>query len=76
MRDNPVFSTRLVGSFQGFIPLVIPNIIAAIDNVNIKKGLHLYFVSFVIFYYFVFASFQGEKGSFTPDKYQNYIWNQ
>lgn len=75
MRDNPVFSTRLIGSFIGYIPLLIPNIVASIREENRKKLLHLYFVMFTIFYYFVFASFQGNKGRFTPSTYENVLWS-
>lgn len=74
MRDNPVFSTRLVGSFMCYIPLVIPNIVASIREESRKKLLHLYFVMFTVFYYFVFASFQGDKGRFTPSTYENVLW--
>lgn len=76
MRSNPVFSTRLVGSYLGFASLVIPNIIAAMEDQNRKKMTHLFFVAFMIFYYFVFAKYQGEAGRFTPDKYQNYLWSE
>ncbi|WDF47133.1 EpsG family protein [Chryseobacterium sp. KACC 21268] len=75
MRSNPVFSTRLVGSYLGFAPLVIPNIIASMDNKNTKWMWHLFFVGFMIFYYFVFAQYQGAAGRFTPDRYQNYLWS-
>ncbi len=75
MRSNPVFSTRLVGSYLGFAPLVVPNIVAAMDNKNTKKMTHLFFVAFMIFYYFVFAKYQGNAGRFTPDKYQNFLWS-
>ena len=75
MRSNPVFSTRLVGSYLGFASLVVPNIVAAMDNKNTKKMTHLFFVAFMIFYYFVFAKYQGNAGRFTPDKYQNFLWS-
>lgn len=75
MRSNPVFSTRLVGSYLGFASLVVPNIVAAMDDKNTKKMTHLFFVVFMIFYYFVFAKYQGNAGRFTPDKYQNFLWS-
>ncbi len=76
MRENPVFSTRLVGSFLGFIPLVIPNIIASIDNERTKRILFFYFIAFSIFYYFVFAAYQGASSRFTPDSYNNFLWSK
>lgn len=75
MRSNPVFSTRLVGSYLGFAPLVVTNIIYSVDNKNVKRLLHIYFIAFMIFYYFVFAKYQGNAGRFTPDKYQNFLWS-
>lgn len=74
-RDNPVFSTRLVGVYIGFAALVIPNIISGIDKPNVKRFWHLFFVCFMIFYYFVFASYQGLAGRFTPDTYKNFLWS-
>lgn len=73
MRSNPVFSTRLVGSYLGFAPLVITNIIASMDKKNTRWFFHLFFVVFMIFYYFVFVKYQGNAGRFTPDKYQNFL---
>lgn len=72
-RDNPVFSTRLVGVYISFTCIIIPNIIASL-NLNMKRMWHLFFVAFMIFYYFVFASYQGDAGRFTPDRYQNFLW--
>lgn len=73
-RDNPVFSTRLVGVYAGFSSLVIPNLIYGIDKVNTRRFWHFFFVCFMIFYYFVFASYQGLAGRFTPDTYKNFLW--
>jgi len=73
-RDNPVFATRLVGVFTTFSYLVIPNIAASLSISN-KRLVHLFFVCFMIFYYFVFASYQGVAGRFTPDKYTNFLWS-
>ncbi|WP_374444721.1 EpsG family protein [Epilithonimonas sp.] len=75
MRSNPIFSTRLVGAYLGFASLVIPNLIFAIENKGRQKLIQFYFIAFTIFYYFVFAKYQGEAGRFTPDKYQNFLWS-
>lgn len=74
MRDNPVFSTRLVGGYMSFAPLVIPNIIYSVNSNNNRRLLHLFFVAFMIFYYFVFVKYQGVAGRFTPTTYQNFLW--
>ena len=74
-RDNPVFSTRLVGVYIGFGSLLIPNIIYGMEKISTKRFWHFFFVAFMIFYYFVFASFQGLAGRFTPDTYMNFLWS-
>lgn len=73
-RDNPVFSTRLVGVYISFSPIVIANVVASLEG-NKKRFWHLFFVAFMVFYYFVFANFQGAKGRFTPDTYTNFLWS-
>lgn len=73
-RDNPVFSTRLVGVYIGIGVIVIPNIIASL-NLRMKRLWHAFFVVFAIFYYFVFAQYQGDAGRFTPDRYTNFLWS-
>lgn len=75
MRSNPIFSTRLVGAYLGFASLVIPNLIFAVENKGRQKIIQYYFIAFTIFYYFVFARYQGEAGRFTPEKYQNFLWS-
>lgn len=73
-RDNPVFATRLVGVYTTFSYIVIPNIAASLSD-SYKRGIHMFFVCFMIFYYFVFAQYQGNAGSFTPERYKNYLWS-
>lgn len=75
MRGSPIFSTRLPGVYMFFAAMILPNNIASIDNEKYKKFLHLIIVIFVVFYYFVFAKYQGGRGNFLPSSYQNYLWN-
>ncbi|SFI43675.1 EpsG family protein [Halpernia frigidisoli] len=75
MRGSPIFSTRLPGIYMFFAAMILPNNLASIADIRYKKFLHLILVLFVVFYYFVFASYQGRNGRFTPDRYQNYLWN-
>ena len=75
MRENPVFSTRLVGHYYMYMVLIIPNILVSIKNVSWKRFIHIGYVVFLIFYFFVFAKFQGAGGRFTPDTYNNYLWS-
>lgn len=72
-RSNPAFATRLIGMYTTFSVIVIPSIIYALKPSQ-KKIAHLYFVIFMIFYYFVFAKYQGAAGRWTPDTYSNILW--
>lgn len=74
-RGSPIFSTRLVGIYMFFAVMILPNALAAIENINYKRFLHFILILFVVFYYFVFGNFQATRGRFTPDTYQNYLWN-
>lgn len=74
-RGSPIFSTRLVGIYMFFNALVLANNLASIEDVKYKKFLHIVLVLFVIFYYFVFGYYQAVAGHFTPETYQNYLWN-
>lgn len=72
-RSNAVFSTRLIGMYTTFSVIVIPCIISALPSMQ-KRLVHLYFVVFMVFYYFVFVSYQAPQGRWTPDTYNNVLW--
>ncbi|QOW11336.1 EpsG family protein [Kaistella flava (ex Peng et al. 2021)] len=74
LRGSPIFSTRLSGIYLFFIYMALPNIVASIEKVSLKRYLHFVLVCFMIFYYFVFSHYQAKAGRFTPDTYQNYLW--
>lgn len=76
MRNHPVFSTRLVGVYNLYLPIVIGNAIFSIKNASAKKMLHLSYIAFFIFYYFTFAKYHARGASFTPETYQNYLWSE
>ena len=75
MRGSPIFSTRLPGIYMFFAAMILPNNLAAMEDKQYKKFLHMVLILFVIFYYFVFGSYQARNGRFTPDTYQNYLWD-
>lgn len=72
-RSNPVFATRLIGMYTTFSAILIPCIASALPGMQ-RRLVHIYFVIFMVFYYFVFASYQGANGRWTPDTYQNELW--
>lgn len=71
-RNSPVFSTRLVSYYLLFSSITIPNIIAAVSSINLRRYLYLIMICFVVFYYFVFASVGGKR-SFTWETYSNWL---
>lgn len=75
MRGSPIFSTRLPGNYLFYMVLILPNIIASITDINMKKYLHFVLVCFMVFYYFVFSHYQARAGRFVPESYQNYLWS-
>lgn len=72
-RSNSVFATRLIGMYTIFSVIVIPSIVYSLSGNN-KRIAHLYFVAFMIFYYFVYVSYQASRARWTPDTYDNVLW--
>lgn len=75
MRDNPVFSSRLIGSYYLYFPVIVSNIIFSIKNISAKRILHIAYIAFFIFYYFTFAKYHARGGGFVPERYQNFLWS-
>ena len=73
-RGSPIFSSRLTAIYLIFMVMTLPNIIAAIQNINLRRYMHFIVIGFVIFYYFVFATMQAERAGFTPGRYHNYLF--
>lgn len=72
-RSNGAFSTRLTAHYFTIMIMVYPNIIAAMENMKIKRYLHLAVVGFAVFYYFVYAKMQAPGVSYDM-KYNNYLF--
>ncbi|MCW3161006.1 EpsG family protein [Chryseobacterium oryctis] len=72
-RNNPVFSSRLVGAFTGFGSFVIINSLYVVSSRT--KGLVYGFIVFLFaFNFVVFSSFRNiTAGRFTIDLYQNFL---
>ncbi|MCC2591336.1 EpsG family protein [Chryseobacterium sp. MFBS3-17] len=74
MRENPVFSTRLVGPYMLYMTLIMSNVFASISDGRRRSLMHASYIVFIIFYYFVFARYQAVQGRFTWDLYENFLW--
>lgn len=73
-RASPIFSGRLSANYMVYMVMVIPNLLAAIDNINLRRYLHFVMVGFVIFYYFVYLNKFAFRAGFTIDRYNNYLF--
>lgn len=72
-RNNPVFSSRLVGAFTGFGLLIIPNAMYVVSK-QTKVRVYLFIIFLVIFNFVVFSSFRNiVAGRFTIDLYRNFL---
>ncbi|MCU7614798.1 EpsG family protein [Chryseobacterium sp. GMJ5] len=72
-RNNPIFSSRLTGTFFAFGYLLVPNTMYAVSE-KMRRGIHLFIISLVVFYFIVFSSFKNiTAGRFTIDLYKNHI---
>ncbi|MDQ0067151.1 EpsG family protein [Chryseobacterium lathyri] len=72
-RNNPVFSSRLVGAFIGFSYVLIPNTMYVTSGGK-KKMIYSFIIALVIFNFLVFSSFFNIKiGRFTIELYKNHI---
>ncbi|MCD1115783.1 EpsG family protein [Chryseobacterium turcicum] len=72
-RNNPIFSSRLAGTFIIFAYILIPNAMYVV-SLNKKKIIHSFIIALVLFYFVVFSSFQNIKsGRFTIDLYKNHL---
>lgn len=72
-RNNPVFSSRLVGAFIGFSYVLIPNTMYVVSS-GVKKMIYAFIIALVIFNFVVFSSFNNIKiGRFTIELYRNHI---
>ncbi|SDE64497.1 EpsG family protein [Riemerella columbipharyngis] len=72
-RGSPIFSTRLTAIYFIFMIITIPNILASVGNKNLQKYLHIILILYIIFYYFVYTSFQARAG-YIMGVYRNYLW--
>ncbi|MCS4303745.1 EpsG family protein [Chryseobacterium sp. BIGb0232] len=72
-RNNPIFSSRLTGTFLAFSYILIPNTMFVVSK-GMRAAIHSFIVALVIFNFVVFSSFKNiTAGRFTIDLYHNHI---
>ena len=71
-RNSPIFSTRLVSYYLLFGTITLPCIVASVSNINLKRYLYGILTVYSIFYYFVFASIQGQR-AYSAETYSNWL---
>ncbi|QOR73445.1 EpsG family protein [Cruoricaptor ignavus] len=75
MRGSPIFSSRLTSIYLVFSAIALPNAVAAVGNLQMRRYLYTTLLAFVVFYYFVYAEMQADKANYTPGSYRNFIWS-
>lgn len=73
-RGSPIFSTRLTAYYWIYMVMVLPNIVAAVQNLKLKRMLYIFLILFVVFYYFVITFMQASRAGYTIEGYRNYLW--
>lgn len=73
-RMSPIFSSRLTAIYLVYMVMVLPNIVAAISNINYRRYLHFVLVCFAVFYYIIYTNAWARKAGFTPDRYNNHLF--
>ncbi len=72
-RSNPIFSSRLAGSFIGFAYIIIPNAMY-VTSEGTKKAIYSFIIALTIFNFVVFSSFRNiTAGRFTWELYKNHV---
>ncbi|RXM50842.1 MULTISPECIES: EpsG family protein [unclassified Chryseobacterium] len=72
-RNNPIFSSRLTGTFLAFSYILIPNTMFVVSK-GMRAAIHSFIITLVIFNFIVFSSFKNiTAGRFTIDLYHNHI---
>ncbi|MDO5614627.1 MAG: EpsG family protein [Cruoricaptor ignavus] len=72
-RMSPIFSGRLTAIYLVYMVMVLPNILAAISNIQYRRYLHLVLVCFVVMYYFIYLNKFAYRAGFTIDTYRNHL---
>lgn len=73
-RSNEIFAVRLPGAYMFFVTMFcLPNLVYAVEA-KTKQFLYLGFMTYLTMMFFYFGTGNGQKGSFTSDRYQNALW--
>lgn len=72
-RNNPIFSSRLAGSFIGFSYIIIINSMYVVND-SMKRLIYAFIIALFAFNFVVFSSFKNiVNGNFTIERYKNYL---
>ena len=69
-RWNDIFASRLVANYFIYMPMVLVNIVAAVNSDKLRKSLHYTLLILVVFQYFVYANMHGLRAGYTIE-YRN-----
>lgn len=74
-RWNDIFASRLVANYFIYMPMVLVNIVAAVNSDKLRKSLHYTLLILVVFQYFVYANMHGLRAGYTIE-YRNLLWSE
>ena len=74
-RRNDIFASRLVANYFIYMPMVLVNIVAAVNSDKLRKSLHYTLLILVVFQYFVYANMHGLRAGYTIE-YRNLLWSE
>lgn len=75
-RWNDIFASRLVANFLIYMPMILVNIVAAVNSNKLRKSLHYMLLAFMVFQCFVYANMHGFRTGYTVEKYKNILWSE
>ncbi len=73
-RSNEIFAVRLPGAYMFFVTMFCMTSIVYAVRGRTKQILYLGFLTYLVAMFFYFGQGNGDKGSFTKDKYTNVLW--
>ena len=73
-RSNEIFAVRLPGAYMFFVTMFCMTSIVYAVRGRTRQILYLGFMTYLIAMFFYFGKGNGDKGSFTIDKYTNVLW--
>lgn len=73
-RSNEIFAVRLPGAYMFFVTMFCMTNIVYATRDRARQILYIGFMTYLVAMFFYFGKGNGDKGSFTKDRYTNALW--